>query len=171
MLIAGSMDTHFKTTHKEIRRYWTLAFSIPLLLALIIAVFIIAQRPRYKGIIIIAAILIYAVFILRSILWELWGREVIVIDDKKLVIKKQGSFFTPEKIYTLKLIKNIKIEPVKLSFMNFIVQKGPFINIVPRGPITFEYNGQKTNFGGVIGLDAAKKLKTLLEENSKLHSV
>jgi hypothetical protein len=159
------MHTPFKKTYNEKRHYVTLLFSVPLLAAFMAGISVFAFNPSLKGILLIIALGLYSVFILRSILWELSGKEIIEITDAVLIIERRGSFFIPKEVYNIRDIKDVAIIQKKFRFWEFLVKKGPFITLPSYGPIAFRYEGRSINFGGNISPVEGEEIVALIEAN------
>lgn len=64
----------------------------------------------FTGLIIIGFVIhpLFGIIGLRKFLWLVNGKEVLTIDNKKLTIQKKGTFWTRDKAYELKHIKDLK---------------------------------------------------------------
>ena len=88
---------------------------------------------------------IIATISLRQFLWLVNGKQELVIENGDLILKKRGTFFTSDKVYDLKSIKNIRkasdeeqLSPVEKVKLRLSISNKVFLRQV-FGEILFEY--------------------------------
>jgi hypothetical protein len=88
---------------------------------------------------------IFALISLRQFLWLVNGKQVLTVENGNLTLRKRGTFFTSDKVYPIKSIKNIRkavdeeqLSPTEKMVFRISIFKKVFIRQV-FGEVLFEY--------------------------------
>ncbi len=108
-------------------------------------------------------------FAIRTWLWMLTGKEVITFDSSELVIRNNGALFSKPKVYDIKQVKNITVEPIILK-MNSDGKSSAksFFKIGNSGIFKFDYGSQTVRFGDCLDEAEGKKLLQLILDSKLL---
>jgi hypothetical protein len=99
-------------------------------------------------------------FAIKSLLWMIGGKEILIFEDNALTIDKKGFLFYSPKTYNLKEVKNFEINfPARFNGL-FGNNSNRSWNINGEGILKFDYGLKTIKFGE--GLDEAEG-KYLLE--------
>ncbi|MGB0915786.1 MAG: hypothetical protein ACPGVI_06920 [Crocinitomicaceae bacterium] len=106
--------------------------------------------------------LYFAVKVVRSFFWLLWGKELIKIDEVSLSYKKSIKGYGKAGIYLLDNITKIKEVDVQENSIQSIWEKSPWVKGGER--IEFEYKGKVVQFGRKILPQDSKLLFRLISK-------
>lgn len=88
---------------------------------------------------------VFAIISLRQFLWLVNGKQEMIVEDGNLTLRKRGTFFTSDKVYPLKSIKNIRkavdeeqLLPVERVRLRLSIFRKVFLRQI-FGEILFEY--------------------------------
>ena len=87
----------------------------------------------------------YAVKVLRSFLWLLWGKELIMIDELALSYKKSIRGYGKLTPYYIENISNLRVFNPKENSIQTVWEKSPWVKGGER--IEFDYMGKVVRFG------------------------
>lgn len=118
--------------------------------------------------------LYFAVKVIRSFFWLLWGRELIKIDEVSVSYKRSIKGYGKAGIYYIENILKIRVVEVEPNSIQSIWEKSPWIKGGER--IEFEHKDKAILFGRKINHQDTKLLfrlisKRLDEQSRKLNKV
>lgn len=94
-------------------------------------------------------------FAIRTIIWNLFGKEIITIGQGALNIDKKGAIFYKAKSYDLREVKNFRAEEESYGYNRFGGRSdNSLFNLDKKGTIRFDYGMKTIKFGD--GLDEAE---------------
>jgi hypothetical protein len=93
-------------------------------------------------------------FAFRAFLWNLRGKEIIVIGQGQLSIDKVGQILFKPKSYDLQEVKSIRTQEDSYGYNSMFGQRNAFASFNTGGTIRFDYGLKTIQFG--IGLDEAE---------------
>lgn len=109
----------------------------------------------HKALIFVPIFLImFAIWFLDFILWQVRGYEVISMDDDDLIIKKRGKLFNSKMMININDIENIEVSKFKLRYLLF---NNLYFSAFGVGKICVRYLGRSYRFGYGITKDDAKE--------------
>jgi hypothetical protein len=110
-----------------------------------------------------------AVISLRQFLWLINGKQELIMENGNLTLKKRGTFFTTDKVYSFKSIKNLRkavdedqLSPVeKVVFTLSIFQKIFYRQVL--GEVLFDYQYDTIRvFNDLTNDEKEKLIKAIL---------
>jgi len=104
--------------------------------------------------------LYFAIKVIRSFFWLLWGKELIKIDEVSFSYKKSIKGYGKAAIYYIENISKIKECDIAPNSIQSIWEKSPWVKGGER--IEFEYKGQVIQFGRKINPQDTKLLFRLI---------
>lgn len=102
----------------------------------------------------------YAIRVIRSFLWLLWGRESIKIDEASLIYKKSTKGYGRAIPYYLENIQKIRIYVPEARSFQATWEASPWVKGGER--MEFDYMGKVIRFGRKLEEKDAKRLYQLL---------
>lgn len=105
-------------------------------------------------------ILLAGMFVLKSFLWHLQGKERIELNDQELVITKLGTILTSIKRYELSQIDNFRLTEQHTS--PWVLRLYGFTG----GEVEFDYYGNKKSFAQTINKKEAQTIVNILNQKS-----
>jgi hypothetical protein len=108
------------------------------------------------------------VFVLRNLLWNVWGKEYIAIDGDTLMIEKKGLLFSRPQQYEIAQVVNLRIESDKGGYVGQFVLSKSLLNTSADGMIRFEYGLKTVKFGGSVGRTEAGSILHRINERGYL---
>jgi hypothetical protein len=103
-------------------------------------------------------------FVILTILWQLIGKEIIIVSRGILKIEKSIRFVGLKKSYDIASIKNLTINPVpQLSNWN---NRRNSSNVLNSGKIQFDYGMKTIKFANDVEEAEARMLLTKLKDNT-----
>jgi hypothetical protein len=116
--------------------------------------------------IVISFVIIY--YGVRSLLWALSGREVILADKKKITIKKENSIYNTSNDYEVNKISGLVVYE-ETVFHTGIFRLGNFLWALAGNTgnaICFDYEGDTVKFGNSLVGEEAQHLVSILKQGS-----
>lgn len=102
----------------------------------------------------------YAVKVLRSFSWLMWGKELIKIDEAAVYYKKSILKYGKSTPYYFENIKSVSMHHPKEKSLQSVWEASPWIRGGER--IEFEYKGKYIRFGRKLAEKDAKLLFALV---------
>ena len=107
--------------------------------------------------------------VMLSLLWQLTGREIIVVDDKALRIKWQLWGFSWLKTYLAADVGSLRVSPVVYAWHGRSRQLSYWWNGC--GPIAFDYGAKTYRFGDGVDEAEAKQIVKLIQKQFPQYEV
>jgi hypothetical protein len=117
----------------------------------------IVEHPRWEIWPIPLLILLLATWGLRLVLWNLRGKQIVVINDERLVIDRSGSFLMPERSIELAAVEDVEF--ARSSVPWFLTWYG-----TAGGNVKVSYLGRSTWVGMDASGDEQRRLVDALKE-------
>ncbi|MNH11271.1 hypothetical protein D3C87_481610 [compost metagenome] len=124
----------------------------------------------FEGIFIIVWLLFWiagGLFVMKTLMWYLIGKEIITIDREQITIARQNDILFRQKIYDLQDAKRFHVEEehFEFSFWNRRNDLGVFRN---RGTIRFEYGFKTIKFANDMDQAEANHILETLQSTGYL---
>lgn len=104
---------------------------------------------------------------LRTLLWKVKGKEIIIFTRSSLIVKKKNLLFHEDQVYELSESYNFRVAKQRPRSA-FHVKRG-FRSLIKEGKICFDYgSGQQHSIAGEIDEAEARYLLLLLQEKKLL---
>ncbi|MDG1146999.1 MAG: hypothetical protein P8N52_01710 [Crocinitomicaceae bacterium] len=123
---------------------------------------VLSQQENIILIVFMAFWLYFALKVIRSFFWLLWGRELIKIDEVSVSYKKSIKGYGKAGVYYIENITKIKAVDVEPNSIQSIWEKSPWVKGGER--IEFEHKGKSVLFGRKINAQDAKLLFRLVSK-------
>ena len=123
---------------------------------------VLSEQENIILIVFMAFWLYFAIKVIRSFFWLLWGRELIKIDEVSLSYKKSIKGYGKAGVYYIENISKIKECDVEPNSIQSIWEKSPWVKGGER--IEFEHKGQIIQFGRKIKPEDTKLLFRLVSK-------
>jgi hypothetical protein len=96
-------------------------------------------------------------------LWNISGREVVLIDGVSLTIRRHTRVFTRSQSFDLTEVRDLRAAPVATSFGWGLQSAGDFWGL-SGGHIVFDYGAKTYRFGGGVDEAEARQLVSVIKD-------
>jgi hypothetical protein len=111
---------------------------------------------------------ILGLFVFRSLIWALTGKEFIAIDKDTLIIQKKGLLLSTPKQYDTSKLKNVRIEEDRGGYVGQFVLRKNLLNAGADGIVRFEYGTCTVKFAEGIGKGEALAIMQEIKDKQYL---
>lgn len=113
----------------------------------------------------LAAWMFGGLFVLRTIVWNLAGKEIIAVGQGVLEIEKKNMLFMKPKTYDLREVKRLRVRDDQPYLNSVFGQRSNLTTLGKGGTIMFDYGMKTIRFGA--GLHEAEATKILEKLKNK----
>ncbi|MGE8380045.1 MAG: hypothetical protein ACN6PN_16885 [Sphingobacterium sp.] len=124
----------------------------------------------FEGIFIIVWLIFWiagGLFVMKTLMWYLIGKEIITIDREQITIARQNDILFRQKIYDLQEAKRFNIEEEHFEF-NFWGRRNDLAVFRNRGTIRFEYGFKTIKFANDMDQAEANHILETLRSSGYL---
>jgi hypothetical protein len=109
------------------------------------------------------------IFVIKTVLWQIAGKEIIEVGKGVLIIKKKGDWFKKARTYDLNECKAFRVkEDALFNTFGMLGGRRPFGGNTPSGTINFDYGMKTIKFGEGVEEAEAKYLLGILKSKGLL---
>ena len=89
-------------------------------------------------------------FVFRSLLWNLYGKEFIAINQHTLIVEKKGLLLSKPKEYDTSRVRDVRVQQDRGGYVGQFVIRKNLLDAGSDGIIRFDYGQQTVKFAGSI---------------------
>lgn len=112
---------------------------------------------------------IVGLFIIKTLLWYLIGKEIILLDREQISIARKNDIFFRDKAFDLREVKHFHVEEEPLEFI-FLSRRNDLSLFKNRGTIRFEYGFKTIKFANDMDQAEANYILETLRSSGYLNS-